>query len=58
MNAFMKSFWNDESGQAQVEYGLVIALIAVALVGALVLFKDKVVALFGRIGTQVDAAGK
>lgn len=58
MRALVKSLWKDEAGQAQVEYGLVVALVAVAIVGALAIFKDKIVALFGRIGTQIDAAGK
>jgi len=57
MRALVKSFLKDESGQAQVEYGLVVALVAVALIATLALFKDKIVALFTRIGTKIDAVG-
>jgi pilus assembly protein Flp/PilA len=32
----LKRFFNQESGQGMVEYGLIIALIAVVLIGALV----------------------
>jgi len=56
MKALVKSFWSDESGQAQVEYGLVIALVAVAAIGTLVVFRNQVVALFTRMGAQLDAA--
>ena len=58
----MKALWNrfrrDESGQGLVEYGLIIALVALAVIGALVIFKDKIAALFGRAGTALDAVGK
>lgn len=58
MNALLRSLWKDEAGQAQVEYGLVIALVAIAVVGALVIFKDKLAALFGRMGDTMDTAAK
>lgn len=58
MKPLAQSLWTDESAQAQVEYGLVIALVAIGLVATLVLFKDKLVAMFDRIGTAVDAAAK
>ena len=35
----LKKFWKDESGQGMVEYALIIALIAIALVGVLVAVK-------------------
>jgi len=31
----IKSFYRDESGATAIEYGLIVALIAVALIGAL-----------------------
>ena len=43
----LRSFWvEDESGQGLSEYGMIIALVAIALIVALVAFKDKLVSLF------------
>lgn len=33
MNKFFKSLWKDESGATAIEYGLLAALIAVAIIG-------------------------
>ena len=57
MKALWNSFVRDESGQSLVEYGLVIALVALAVVGALIIFSGKIVSLFGRIGGTLDTAG-
>jgi pilus assembly protein Flp/PilA len=46
--------WEDESGQAMTEYGLIIGLIAVALIGVLVLFKDKLAAIFTNITDNTE----
>ena len=40
---------NDERGQGLAEYGLIIALVAVLLVGSLGLFKDGLVKVFSDI---------
>lgn len=58
MKALWNSFVRDDSGQSLVEYGLVIALVALAVVGALIIFSGKIASLFGRIGTGLDNAGK
>jgi pilus assembly protein Flp/PilA len=42
----MKDFWIDESGQGMVEYALIIALIAVALIASVVVFGGRVRDLF------------
>lgn len=46
MVTLLKSLWKDESGQATVEYALVIGLAAVGVTGAIILFKAQVVALW------------
>ena len=33
---WLKKFWNDEEGQGMVEYGLIIALVSIVVIGALV----------------------
>ncbi|HEX8830527.1 MAG TPA: Flp family type IVb pilin [Longimicrobium sp.] len=58
MTTLLDAFKRDESGQSLVEYGLVIALVALAVVGALIIFSGRIVALFGRAGTALDNAGK
>ncbi len=45
----MKKFMDilkDENGQGMVEYGLILALVAIAAIGALVLLGPKISALF------------
>lgn len=36
---FIKRLWNDEEAANAVEYGLITAVIAVALIGALIYFR-------------------
>ena len=43
----MKNFFKDESGQGMVEYGLIIALIAIAVIGALKLLSPAIEDIFG-----------
>jgi len=45
----------EEAGTA-VEYGLITAVIAVALIAALVAFKDEIVGMFDRAGDSVRSA--
>ncbi|OZM57015.1 hypothetical protein CIB95_09605 [Lottiidibacillus patelloidae] len=49
----MKSLWKDEAGQGLVEYGLILALVAVGLVVVLGLMKDELVTLFTDINTEL-----
>ena len=46
------SWFNDESGQALAEYGLLIALIAVVAVASIVVFGGKIKAAFDSINTK------
>lgn len=41
MKEMVKSFWSDESGQGLTEYGLILALIALAVLGILILFREE-----------------
>ena len=49
----MKNFFKNEDGQGMVEYGLIIALIAVVVIGALTLLGPKVANIFNNIGNQL-----
>lgn len=45
MTQLLTSLWKDESGQAAVEYGLIVALIAAVIVGTVAV-----------LGGQIDTA--
>lgn len=45
-----------EDGQGMVEYGLIIGLIAIALIAALVAFAPQIKGVFTRAGTELDNA--
>ena len=47
---------NEESGQGMVEYGLIIALIAIVVIAALVLLGPKIKSIFTNAGSAVDNA--
>lgn len=47
----------DESGQALAEYGLIIALVAVAAIGALGLLATGIIDVFGDVESELTSAG-
>ena len=56
MVALLKSLWKDESGQATVEYALVIGLAAVGVIAAVIAFREQLVALWESLtGVLTDA---
>ena len=46
--------FRDRSGQALVEYAILIALVAVALIGALILLRDAVGGAYAHTGNQIE----
>lgn len=46
----------DEAGQALAEYGLIIALVAVAAIGALALLAGGIVNVFGDVEGELNSA--
>ncbi|HVL92060.1 MAG TPA: Flp family type IVb pilin [Acidimicrobiales bacterium] len=46
----------DERGATAVEYGLMVALIAVAIILAVTFLGDQLTALFNDVGQEVDGA--
>lgn len=53
----MKKFFMNEEGQGMVEYGLIIALVAVVIIGAITALSGGIEGVFGRAKTALDGAG-
>jgi pilus assembly protein Flp/PilA len=52
----MQAFWKDESGQGLTEYALIIALVAVALIGVLIVFRNQIGGVFDRASSELNNA--
>ncbi len=55
MRKFIDWFVGEESGQGMVEYGLIIALVAVVLIGALVALNGGLGNIFGKITDTLNS---
>jgi pilus assembly protein Flp/PilA len=51
----IKNFFKDESGASAVEYGLLVALIAVIIIGAVSLLGQNLSATFNSAATQIGS---
>ncbi len=49
-----RTLWKDESGATAVEYGLIAALIAVVIIGAVTLVGDNLGNTFNSVGNALD----
>jgi pilus assembly protein Flp/PilA len=56
MRNFIKNFANDESGATAIEYGLIVALIAVVIITAVSTLGGKLNTAFGDINTGLTPA--
>jgi Flp pilus assembly pilin Flp len=56
MKNTLKRLWDEEEAANAVEYGLITAVIAAALILVLVAFRNQLRGLFTRTGTQVGTA--
>jgi pilus assembly protein Flp/PilA len=54
MTGFMKSLWQDESGATAVEYGLMVALIAVVIITAVALIGTNLSTTFNDVASELD----
>jgi len=54
MNHFVKSFLGNQSGAAAIEYGLIAALIAVAIIPALLLVGKQLTITFDKAATSME----
>ncbi len=53
----LQRFLNDESGATAIEYGLIAALVAVAIITAVTTLGDRITATFDEISGQLVEAG-
>ena len=54
MTMLFSRFIQDETGATAIEYGLIAALVAVAIIGALTQLQGGLTALFNAIGTRLS----
>jgi pilus assembly protein Flp/PilA len=47
------AFWHDEQGQGLVEYALIIAVIAIAVIVAMIFLRDQLQNIFSNIGNNL-----
>jgi len=52
----LMNWLRDEEGQAMVEYGLIIALIAIVVIVALLALGPRIAELFNRAATEISSA--
>ncbi|MDX1541338.1 MAG: Flp family type IVb pilin [Geminicoccaceae bacterium] len=52
----IRKLWQDESGATAIEYGLIAALVAVAIITVLGTLSDSLNATFNAISTELNAA--
>lgn len=53
----VKGLWKEESGQGMAEYGLILALVAVALIGGLQALKGGLEGTFNAVTSAVGGGG-
>jgi pilus assembly protein Flp/PilA len=53
MTNIAKKFLKDESGATAIEYGLIAALVAVAIVGALTTLGSGLTSMFGKVNSDL-----
>jgi pilus assembly protein Flp/PilA len=54
--SLMQRFVSEEEGGTAVEYGLIVAVIAVALIAGLVAFSGEISSMFNRAGSDIKSA--
>ena len=55
MTKFISKFVSDESGATAIEYGLIAALIAVVIIGAVTLLGTEIQAAFNRVAEAIGS---
>ena len=53
----LRTLATDSRAATAIEYGLIVSLIVVAIIGALTLFASKTISMWGNVATAVTNAG-
>ena len=53
-NKLLKVILSDSSGGTAIEYGLILALIVIAMISALNTFADSTISMWGRVQTSME----
>ena len=53
---FLKRLWKEEDGQGMVEYGLIIALVAIVVIAAIVLLGGSLTGVFTKTANTLSKA--
>ena len=56
MTQFVKKFWQEEEGVTAIEYGLIAALIAVVIIGAVSLVGTNLQNVFNFVASKLKAS--
>lgn len=56
MNILLGRFITDEDGATAIEYGLIAAMISVAIIGALGLVNEEMIEMYNYIGDHINEA--
>lgn len=57
LSTFVSRFRDDERGQGMVEYGLILALVAVVVIGALIALGGSLGDIFNEVTTRLENPG-
>ncbi|MCF8010970.1 MAG: Flp family type IVb pilin [Clostridiales bacterium] len=52
----IKKFWSEEEGQGMAEYGLILALVAVAAITVLTTMGDKLTSIFSEVNSNLTTS--
>ena len=55
--AYIDKYWYREEGATAVEYGLMVALIAVVIIGAVIVLGENLDETFDYVGSRIGEAG-
>lgn len=53
-NAMLKAFWKDESGATAIEYGLIVAVLSLAIIGGVASFGNSLQNMFVETASKLD----
>lgn len=56
MGQFLRTLWQDESGQDMSEYALLVALVGIGLIAITIVFRDAIGGVFATTAGELEGA--